>query len=92
MLDLTRTEPRFPLGRIVATPRALASGVDLQKLVWRHHRGDWGDLSAEDRALNDQALGDGGRLLSAYLTPAGKIYVITEWDRSSTCCLFASEY
>lgn len=92
MLDLTRTTPRFPLGRTVATPGALATGVDLQKLLWRHHRGDWGDLCAEDAALNDQALGDGGRLLSSYLTPAGKIYVITEWDRSSTCCLLASEY
>jgi len=92
MIDLTRTTPRFPLGRTVATPGAVASGVDLAKLLWRHHRGDWGDLSADDAALNDQALADGSRLLSAYLTPAGKIYIITEWDRSSTCCMLANEY
>jgi len=92
MLDLTRTTPSFPLGRTVATPGAATSGVDLQKLLWRHHRGDWGDLSADDAALNDKALADGSRLLSAYLTPAGKIYVITEWDRSSTCCMLANEY
>jgi hypothetical protein len=92
MLDLTRTQPRFPLGRTVATPAVLAAGVNLQRLLWRHHRGDWGDLDHEDSALNEQALIDGGRILSAHQTPAGRIYIITEADRSSTCCLFASEY
>jgi hypothetical protein len=32
----------------------------------RHSRGDWGDISAEDKALNDQALVDCKRVLSAY--------------------------
>ena len=47
----------------------------------------------EDRLLNDQALIDGSRLLSAYKTLKGtKLWVITEADRSSTCILTPSEY
>ena len=34
----------------------------------RHVTGDWGDLDDEDRSLNDAALIDGSRILSAYKT------------------------
>ena len=41
--------------------------------------GDWGDLDDEDRNLNDAALIDGSRILSAYTTRKGeRIWVITE--------------
>lgn len=55
--------------------------------------GSWGDLCEEDKELNDLAdmYGD-GRLLGAYITSRGKIWVITEWDRSATTVLFPSEY
>jgi hypothetical protein len=43
--------------------------------------------------LNDEALVNGERLLSAYQTLKGvKIWIITEADRSSTCCLLPAEY
>lgn len=88
---------RFPLGRLLATPGALraleAAGLSPLALVARHLRGDWGDLDADDRRANDDALRDGERLLSAYVLPTGgKVWIITEWDRSSTTLLLPSEY
>jgi len=83
---------RFELGRIVATPGAIDLNVDLAGLLARHASGDWGGLGAFDRRENDRALKTGERLFSAYDTPAGKVWVVTEWDRSSTCLLLPSEY
>jgi hypothetical protein len=86
----------FPLGRIVATPGALellaATGTDPAELLARHQAGDWGDLGAFDRRENDRALRTGARLFSAYDTPEGRLWIITEADRSSTCLLLPSEY
>ena len=86
----------FLLGQIVATPGALALlsslGLSPNTLLSRHANGDWGDLDDEDKAANDQALKDGDRLLSAYETPGGKVWIITEWDRSVTTILLPSEY
>jgi hypothetical protein len=90
--------PRFNLGRLLATPGALAaleeSNQTALELFARHAAGDWGEeLCEEDRQLNDQALIDGGRILSAYrLTNGDKLWVISESDRSSTCVLLPSEY
>ncbi len=86
----------FPLGVVVATPGALAAldlaSVDPSKLLARHQNGDWGDLCAEDQKMNDRDLREGGRLFSAYDTPAGRVWIITEADRSSTCILKPEEY
>jgi len=85
--------PRFPLGKIVATPGALALGIDLQPYLRRHHCGDWGDLCEEDKQTNEEALEQGFRILSCYQVGGGKrIYIITEADRSSTCLLLPEEY
>jgi hypothetical protein len=57
---------------------------------------DWGDLEAEDKALNDEAISkqgeDAGRVVAKYNYPGADIYIITEWDRSVTTVLFPSEY
>jgi hypothetical protein len=58
----------------------------------RHFAGDWGDLTDDDRAANEDALKYGSRLFSAYNTEAGKIWIITEADRSATTVLFPDEY
>jgi hypothetical protein len=96
-----RTTPtravRFPLGRIVATPGALralaAANADPVRYVARHASGEWGDLDADDRAANEQALRDGARLLSAYRLPDGeRLWIITEADRSATTLLLPDEY
>src|SRR3954451_9600223 len=76
--------PKFDPGRIVATPGALeairASGQRLEDFIAAHLEGYWGgDLCEEDRLLNEEALIDGSRLLSAYRTLRGvKLWVITE--------------
>jgi hypothetical protein len=87
----------LPLGRVVATPEALASieqsGQSPSEFLDRHIKGDWGEVCGDDWATNDQALVDGDRILSAYTTKGGtKVWVITEWDRSSTCVLLPGEY
>jgi hypothetical protein len=54
---------------------------------------DWGDMCASDKQLNDEAVENGeDRILAAYETSKGKVYIITEWDRSYTTVLFAREY
>ena len=92
----------FHLGKVVATPAALdvlqSCGVSPAVLLARHAAGDCGDLCPEDRAQNDRALQDGGRLLSAYVVAAGvTVWVITDAadddGRSfSTCILLPSDY
>ena len=87
--------PRFPLGRILATPGVLGSVSQKEMLgaLARHASGDWGDVDDDDRKANDDALRDGARVLSAYRTAAGtKLWVITEADRSSTTVLLPEEY
>jgi hypothetical protein len=89
--------PRLPLGQLVATPAAVAAlsaaGVSIFQLLNRHARGDWGDLSPEDLALNDLAAIAGQRVLSSYLLGnAQKVWIITEWDRSVTTVLLPDDY
>ncbi len=91
---------RFPLGQTVMTRGVndlVAENVAFAKLVTdslvRHATGDWGDLSAEDKAENDRSLQEGERLLSAYKSEGlPKIWIITEADRSATTVLFPDEY
>ncbi|MFO0847120.1 MAG: DUF6166 domain-containing protein [Gemmataceae bacterium] len=89
--------PLFPLGRVVATPGALAAlaahpGL-VSGLLGRHARGDWGEVDRADARANAAAVRAGGRILSAYATPAGdRLWVLTEADRSSTCLLTPDEY
>ena len=93
----TNSKAKFPLGQIVATPGALdllqESGETPAKFLDRHVHGDYGEICEEDRMLNDQAIVDGSRILSAYRTAKGeRLWVITEADRTSTCLLRPDEY
>ena len=87
-------DAKFELGRVVATPGALAliekAGVPGTDLIDRHVAGDWGDVL--DPGENEAALANGERLLSVYETGAGTLWIITEWDRSVTTLLLPSEY
>ncbi len=59
----------------------------------RHLQGDWGTLDPEDIEANENALRNGGRLFSAYLTSAAlKFWIITEADRSATTILLPEDY
>jgi hypothetical protein len=87
----------FPIGRIVATPGALAAlqaaGQTPHEFLARHLRKDWGDLSEDDWQENEVSLREGFRLLSAYHTRLGaQLWLITEADRSATTILLPSEY
>ena len=85
----------FNPGMIVATPGALEmaeQGIDLPAYLKRHLKGDWGELCEADKAENDFSLANGFRLLSAYQTPCGKRWIITEADRSATTFMLPEEY
>ena len=61
----------------------------------RYKNCDWGDMSAEDQALNNKAVEDGkDRIFAAYTDKKSikKIWIITEQDRSATTVLFPFEY
>ncbi|MFZ4535926.1 hypothetical protein [Propionivibrio sp.] len=94
---LSITQPKFPPGRIVATPGALAAleeyGCTPLSLLARHLSGDWGSLPVEDARLNEDALKSGDRLQSSYpIGPDTRIWILTEWDRSVSTLLLPSEY
>ena len=87
----------FLLGRLVATPAALAafeeSGEKALDYLQRHASGDWGEVGEHDQQENELSLQHGWRILSAYTLKNGtKIWVITEADRSSTTILLPAEY
>jgi len=86
---------KFKPGHIVATPGALAlaeNGTNLMDYLQRHLNGDWGDMCEDDKEENEFSLKHGFRLLSAYKTPHGQIWIITEADRSATTFLLPQEY
>ncbi len=87
--------PRFSLGRIVATRGALGALApdEILSSLLRHAKGDWGDVCRSDHLANERALDEGTRLVSVYHSAQkAKFYIITEWDRSLTTVLLASEY
>lgn len=103
MTPTETAQPRFHPGRIVATPGAIeamrASGQSAEVFLGAHLEGYWGgDLCEEDRQLNEEALLDGSRLLSAYRTLRGeRLWIITEAEgddarRSATTILLAEDY
>ena len=88
---------KFNLGRLVATPGALAaieaSGDSLLTYLSRHESGVWGEVDEHDRKENELSLEHGLRLMSVYsLSTRVKIWIITEADRSVTTLLLPSEY
>lgn len=88
---------KFPLGQIVATPGALEALEQSRQspavFLTRHAAGDWGEVSSDDAQLNDDALSNGSRVLSAYRTSRNaRLWIITECDRSVTTLLLPSEY
>ena len=89
----------FELGKLTATcgvSNAMEKderfSYDVVDAIRRFITGDWGDVSKEDAAENAFALENGLRIIGAYPTVRGKIWIITEADRSATTVLFPSEY
>ncbi len=87
----------FDSGIVVATPAALeacgAAEVSPSGLVCRHLAGDWGDVTPQEAEENELAVREGYRVLSSYpLAGDGRVWIITEADRSATTILLPSEY
>jgi hypothetical protein len=103
---------KFEAGAFTTTPGVLGEmrerfgneddGVGYLVACWlRHRQGDWGDVDDEDAGVNDRAVEEGGRLISAYpIDPDGErkgwgdnaIWLITDADRSSTTAMLPREY
>jgi hypothetical protein len=84
----------FPLSQIVATPGALAATTDAERatFLYRHQIGSWEETCREDRMENTLALFHGLRILTVHTASGGKIWIITEADRSVTTLLTPDEY
>lgn len=89
------------LGQIVITKglnsafeRSEETQAEIMTALQRYMFGDWGDLGAEDKAMNDNAVSNpqSDRILARYNLKCGSIYIITEWDRSYTTLMFCDEY
>lgn len=93
------TSKFFNMGQIVATKSIndlMAAeqkfAVEITIALQRYAVKDWGNLEDEDKETNDVVLEYGERLLGAYETCKGKIWIITEADRTVTTILFPEEY
>jgi hypothetical protein len=92
--ETTPTGGRFPLGRVVATPGAIEAlaqaNVDGRELLSKHHRGEWGELSEDDKRENEFSVDKYLRIFSSYrISDDEKIWIITESDRRVTTLSFA---
>lgn len=91
---------KFKLGTQTMTMginNSIAEDVKFAKeivlIMSRYLNRDWGEICEEDKQMSDDALKNGDdRIFAAYDTSRGKVFVITEWDRSVTTILFANEY
>lgn len=98
---------KFNLGQLLwsrGVNDEIADNADFAQFVLdstgRHAKGDWGDMSREDKNENELALTRGNlRIFSAYEQRSKvlnvllhKIWIITEADRSATTVLFPEEY
>jgi len=94
-MSVTAVNPRFNPGRLMITRNAkdVLSRVEVNAAIKRHLQGDWGDVCPSDWQLNEDALKQGGRLLSVYHTQDKvKFWIITEADYSATTVLLPSDY
>lgn len=99
-METITSKSRFETGKIVVTRGVMDAMVEKQSFaafvcrsMARHRRGDWGDISTDDKFENELSLDQGFRLLSAYESKGlPRIWIITEADRSSTTVLFPGDY
>lgn len=95
------TSKYFNLGKVVCSRSVydllvedLQFRTDVSRAMQRYKNKDWGDLDAEDKQINEEALmyPDDLYILAAYRTCKGKIYIITNriseraGDNGTTIC------
>lgn len=90
----------FKMGRLMATNR-ITRHMDaspkfeefVRKSINRFINHDWGDISQDDKNLNDSAVKKrDDMILASYEEDDTRIFIKTEWDRSVTTILFPDEY
>lgn len=92
MYDL-RKVPIYCTSEINMRMKNVVFKRQINESLGSYYNGDWGILCDEDKDLNDEAVESGtDRVLAAYTTIYGEIYIITEANRSATTILFAREY
>lgn len=95
VVNISPLGPLFKTGMLTATPGVIDlrdQGLALEPLLRRHLQGDWGDLTEDDKKENEFSLKNGFRIFSSYETSHGKVWIITEADRSATTVLLPEEY
>jgi len=80
---------RFDVGEIVITPAAsnalAANSMTVDELLTRHQAGDWGDVSAQVREVNERGLREQFNLQSTYALPdCRRLVVVTNRQRTAT--------
>ena len=92
---------KFKLGQIVMTQSINNDIADNSKFakevlrcLRRYMNADFSDMEhQEDIDMNKTAIKTGeDRIFATYNTCLGKIYIITEWDRSVTTILYPEDY
>jgi chromatin segregation and condensation protein Rec8/ScpA/Scc1 (kleisin family) len=89
-----RNSRLFPLGQIVASPTALAVTTDEERRTFlhRHQIGSWEETNQEDRLENILGLFQNLRIFTVHNSAKGKVWIITEADRSITTILTPEDY
>ena len=93
--DLSTPSPWLERGKLRITTVALEliGERTVCDAIRRHTLGDWGDVSESERAANDRAVKNGGRVHSVYRTANGTVFwVTTEADRSYTTVSFPEPF
>ena len=94
-------QPKFELGQVVMTKTISESisksekfSKDIYNSLSRYRNCDFSDMKyPEDIESNMSAIeNNDDRIFATYNTCKGKIYIITEYDRSVTIILFPDEY
>lgn len=110
-VNRTAGQHKFELGNVIASPNIYALYVadklfleGITEALRRHQRGDWGEITREDREKNEMSLHEEfetpsslrnlrrGALWSLYVVCKEKILVITSHDRTETNVLFLRDY
>ena len=97
---MAQVESLFAPGQILLTPGVIENvpRVEILGALIRHVEGDWGDCCDADIKANEEAVKNGGRIISVYMDEgAGRFWVITEavdesGKRPFTTVLLPSEY
>ena len=86
---------KFNLGQIVITSNAEAALTpeDVSTALLRHSRGDWGDVCAEDKQINERGVVNQGMILSSYPSVKGvTFWVITDPGHAVSTVLLPDDY